>query len=110
MVGWVTEEKLEEAKRRIVSALQPERIILFGSAVREVSSAQDADLLVILKEMSENKWELTKKAYRAVKGLFLPWDIIVVTRDLINEFGKVSGFVYKEALEKGKVIYERREE
>jgi predicted nucleotidyltransferase len=44
----LTAEILQEIVRRIVAAVQPEKIILFGSAARqEMGPDSDLDLLVI---------------------------------------------------------------
>ena len=47
-VGQVRQEVLDEVVRRIVEVAQPEKIILFGSAVRgEMGPNSDVDLLVV---------------------------------------------------------------
>src|SRR5215212_5669541 len=50
----VTQEKIDEAVRRLVEVARPSRIILFGSAARgELDERSDIDLMVVLPEPPE---------------------------------------------------------
>ncbi len=103
-------ETLPKAVERIVSALRPEKIILFGSyAHGNPTPDSDVDLLVILELQGDYK-----KKYRAISELLyprqFPVDIILRTPKEIEEAlrgGKDNSFFIREILEKGKVLYDR---
>ena len=103
----VTPEKVREAVRRIVSAQRPKRIILFGSASRgEVGLNSDADFLVITdQEMSSPRRE-SVRLRRALRGLSMPMDILVISERRLKELSNQPGLIYLEALRSGKVVYE----
>jgi predicted nucleotidyltransferase len=59
----LTAEILQEIVRRIVAAVQPEKIILFGSAARqEMGPDSDLDLLVI--KSCRNRRETARRIRR----------------------------------------------
>ncbi|HMB21214.1 MAG TPA: nucleotidyltransferase domain-containing protein, partial [Anaerolineales bacterium] len=101
-------ETLPGAIERIVSALNPEKIILFGSyAYGNPTPDSDVDLLVIMKTKAK---EIDR--YVAVSNLLyprqFPVDILVKTPREIQAASRQKGnFFMREILTKGKVIYER---
>jgi predicted nucleotidyltransferase len=101
-------ETLPGAIERIVSALKPEKIILFGSyAYGNPTPDSDVDLLVIMKTKAK---EIDR--YVAVSNLLyprqFPVDILVKTPNEIDaESRKKGNFFMREILTKGKVLYER---
>jgi predicted nucleotidyltransferase len=103
----VTEEILAEIVRRIVTALHPERVILFGSyAYGTPSDHSDVDLLVILE--TEDR---PPDGYLAVSRLIRPrpfsLDIVVKTPDEITQaLAKGDGFI-REIVTQGRVLYAR---
>ena len=101
-------ETLPGAIERIVSKLNPEKIILFGSyAYGNPTPDSDVDLLVIMKTKAK---EIDR--YVAVSNLLyprqFPVDILVKTPKEVQEKKKKKGnFFMREILTKGKVIYKR---
>ncbi|MCC6297791.1 MAG: nucleotidyltransferase domain-containing protein [Anaerolineales bacterium] len=103
-------ETLPQAIDRIVRALKPEKIILFGSyADGDPTHDSDVDLLVIMKTRKKRS-----ERYRAVSSLLLPRqfpvDIIVKTPKEYEEAmkgGKDNSFFIREIAKKGKVLYDR---
>ncbi len=101
-------ETLPGAIERIVSSLNPEKIILFGSyAYGDPTPDSDVDLLVI---MSTKAKEIDR--YIAVSNLLyprqFPVDILVKTpKEIEKESQKKGNFFLREILTKGKVLYER---
>jgi predicted nucleotidyltransferase len=101
-------ETLPGAIERIVSALKPEKIILFGSyAYGNPTPDSDLDLLVIMKTRAR---EIDR--YIAVSNLLyprqFPVDILAKTPKEVEAASRKKGnFYMKEILFKGKVIYER---
>jgi predicted nucleotidyltransferase len=102
-------KKLEEAISRLVVAMRPERIYLYGShAYGQPSEDSDVDLLVVLPESSLPPHRRAAEAYRALRGLLLPAEIKVVTRQEFDRRVLWFSTVEKTAQEKGKVLYEAR--
>lgn len=99
-----------QAIREIIVSLKaydPEKIILFGSAVRgKFHEDSDIDLLVI-KETDEPWWPRQLRVTKMYRG-WVPTDIFVVTpRELDKAIAENRFFVVEEILKKGKVIYEK---
>src|SRR6266545_213126 len=103
-------ETLPSAIERIVSELKPEKIILFGSyAYGTPTPDSDVDLLVIMKTKAK---EIDR--YVAVSNLLYPHQfaegtLVKKTKDMEAEARKKGNFFIREILNKGKVLYERRE-
>jgi len=100
----------EQAIKEIVTAIKsydPEKIILFGSAVKgEFREDSDIDLLVV-KDTNEPYWERQIKVTLMYKGL-IPTDIFVITpKELEKAVSENRFFVIEEILKKGKTIYEK---
>jgi len=99
-----SEETLNEIIRRIVEVAQPEKIILFGSAARgEMGPHSDVDLLVV--KSGVHRRNLAKAIYRNLLGVGQAVDIIVVTPEDIERYGKCPALVIEPALREGKVVY-----
>jgi uncharacterized protein len=97
---------LEEIVRRLVDVLKPEQIILFGShAYGEPNEDSDIDLLVIVAESDEPRYRRARVAHRALRGMGVSKDIIVMTRrEVADKVGVTSSFVH-QAIHEGKVLY-----
>ena len=74
------DDKLKEMVDRLVEALAPERIYLFGSRARtEAQSDSDYDLLVVVATSELPAHRRDQRAYRALKGTGVPKDVLVWT-------------------------------
>jgi len=99
---------IEQVKDVIVSQINPEQIILFGSHARgEHRENSDYDFLVLTKGLDEPK-EITKNLRKVLykSGYREPMDIIVMNRDKYLHLINVVGYVYKVIEREGKIIYE----
>ena len=95
---------LQEIVRRIVKVAKPEKIILFGSAVRgEMGPDSDLDFLVI--KSCKNRRETARRIRRRLIGIGVPKDIIVATPEDIEQYKDAIGLIYRPALREGKVLY-----
>ena len=76
---------IDKLVANVVSIANPLRIILFGSAAREESGEHsDIDLLIVMPEGTHRR-QTAQKLYREIKGLAVPFDIVVATaQDLEN--------------------------
>lgn len=72
---------LEEIVTRLVRALEPERVYLFGSRARgDYESGSDFDLRVVISESDLPGHKRDREALRALRGLRAAVDGIVLTR------------------------------
>ena len=100
----VSDEILQEIVRRIVAAVRPDRIILFGSAVRE-EMGPDSDLDFLVIKSCKNRRETARKIRRRLIGIGIPKDIIVATPEDIELYKDTIGLIYRPALNEGRVLY-----
>jgi len=102
-------KKLDEAIRRIAAALQPEQIYLYGShAYGQPSEDSDVDLLVILTDSVLPPHRRALEAYRALRGLLLPAEVKVLTREEFERRTQWFSTIERAVREKGKVLYDVR--
>ena len=101
----LSQMKLNEIIRRIVEVAKPDKIILFGSAVRgEMGTNSDVDLLVV-KSGDFHRGQLTEDIYMNLFGVGQAVDIIVVTPEDIERYKDSFAVVIYPALKEGKVVY-----
>jgi len=101
----LTEEKLQEIIRRVVQVARPERIILFGSAVRgEMGPNSDVDLLVI-KAGEFHQGRLTGEIYMNLHGVGQAVDVILVTPEQMERYRNAHYLVIAPASREGKEVY-----
>lgn len=106
----VSAEILKQAAERLVSQFHPDRVILFGSQARGTADARsDADILVI-GPIREARRALMVAMDRALHGLDLARDIMVLTPQEFERDRHIPGTVARAAWREGKVLYERRQE
>jgi predicted nucleotidyltransferase len=95
------------ALQRIVSALQPEVIYLYGSyAYGQPHEDSDVDLLVVVRESSLAPHQRAIRAYRALRGLFFPAEVKVVTQAEFERRADWFSSIENTVRTKGKVLYE----
>ena len=101
------EEALQDIVTRLVRAIDPDRIVLFGSRSRgESRPDSDFDLLIV-KQSDEPPNRRVVAAYRALSGLGIPRDILWHTPEEIADWAAVPNYVTTRAIREGKLLYER---
>ena len=101
----VKEQVLQEIVRRVVEAVQPEKIVLFGSAaLGNMGPDSDIDLLVI--KSGAHRRRTAQSIYANLFGIGQGVVIIVVTPEDIEMYHSALGLIIGPALEQGKVIYD----
>ena len=99
-------QTLERLVSRIVDAVQPEKIILFGSAARGATRpGSDLDLLVI-KSGDYHHIELAQSIYMVLGRRDFAVDITVAPPEEVEEYRDEYCLVIYPALREGKVIYD----
>jgi predicted nucleotidyltransferase len=101
-------EVLPEIVRRLVAEFDPEEIILFGSrAWGQPHADSDYDLMVIVSMSDERPTRRATKAYERLRGIGVPTDVIVSTRQEFDRFSGVVSSLQSQILKQGKVLYGR---
>jgi predicted nucleotidyltransferase len=101
-----TDERLNEAVRRLVEALRPERIYLFGSRARgDAREDSDYDFLVVVSEAENSTWHLLQRAYDALWGVGFSKDIVVFTREKFEWQAPVVASLPATVLREGRLLY-----
>jgi predicted nucleotidyltransferase len=91
---------------RLVVALAPERVNVFGSRARGAATEQsDIDLLVIVPHSELPPHQRAQRAYQAVGAHLLPMDIIVMTRDELSRRRRVVSSLPATVAREGRVLY-----
>ncbi|MEN6645242.1 MAG: nucleotidyltransferase domain-containing protein [Armatimonadia bacterium] len=98
-------EVLDEIVRRIVEAVHPDKIILFGSHARgEAREDSDIDLLVIAPT-DQPRGSRMMPIYRALRGIPVPKDVLWYTPEEAAKWEGGLIHVVARALREGKVLY-----
>jgi len=99
---------LRDIVARIVQAIAPEKVVLFGSLARgEAGPGSDLDFLII-KDSLEPRYERAVPVYYALRDIMIPMDIIVYTPAEITEWSRVRQAFVTTALREGRVLYEKK--
>jgi predicted nucleotidyltransferase len=107
-VSWaITPEKIKVAVKRIVSVAQPRKVILFGSVVAgKPDIHSDADILVVTRDEVESSRKESVRLRRALRGITMPMDILVIPEKRLQELADQPGLVYREAVRHGRMVYD----
>jgi len=98
-------EVIESLVQSIVEAVHPLKIILFGSYARgETDPGSDIDVLVVMPE-GVHRRRTAQLLYRRIKGLGVPFDILVATPGSLEKHKDNIGLIYRSVLREGKEIY-----
>ncbi len=96
---------IERLVQQIVEAVDPLRILLFGSAARgELGPASDLDLLVVMPE-GVHRRRTAQKLYRKIRDVGVAFDILVATPADLERHKENIGLIYRTILEEGKELY-----
>ncbi len=98
-------EAIEQLVQRIVEIVHPLRIILFGSAARgEMGTDSDIDVLVVMPE-GVHRRRTAQLLYRQIRGLGVPFDILVTTPNDLEQHKDNIGLIYRTVLQEGREVY-----
>ena len=101
----ITEELIQEIKERIVSAVHPDKIIVFGSyAYGTPTKDSDLDLLVIMPS-DEPMHKRVLPIRKLLRDFGVPKDVIVYTPQEVDDWKDVSNAFITSIMRKGKIIY-----
>lgn len=101
------DRRIQEMVRRIVEAVNPEQVILFGSRARgEGGVDSDVDLMIIAPS-DQPIWRRTMPLYALLGGLGLAKDLLWWTPEEVEDWREVRSHIISRALREGRVLYER---
>lgn len=102
------DERIQQMVDRIVAAVDPEKVILFGSRARGTATADsDVDLLVVEREPFSPVRSRRKELLRvsmAIREFAIPADILLYSNDEMEDRQPLSS-VLAQVSREGKVLY-----
>jgi len=105
-MGGCSEELLGEITRKLVGALQPSRVYLFGSQARgDADGDSDMDLLVVVPDTDTPPRQLARLGRKSLWGMAVPVDLVVCTDSELAKWSTVHCNVIHTAVEKGRLLF-----
>lgn len=102
----ISPELLQEVTGRIIDAVHPEKIVLFGSHVwGRPTEDSDVDLMVIVDRSEQPGYRLARNIYRSLRGLRLPVEVVVRTREEVERGLAVKTSLERRVMEEGRVLH-----
>jgi predicted nucleotidyltransferase len=97
---------LETATQRLVAEFQPEQVWLYGShAWGNPHDDSDVDLLVVVADSDETPIRRSQRAHRCLRGLQMPKDVLVETRQEVDRVKKLKTSLENVILSRGRRLY-----
>ena len=107
----VTEDVLQGMADAIVREVQPEQIILFGSRGRgRGTHGSDVDLVIVEREAfgeGRSRRRETSRIRKALWAFRVPIDILVFSREEVEQWRGSLNHVIARALREGRELYAR---
>jgi len=104
----LTSEQIRELSRHIERAINPERIVLFGSYARgDATENSDVDLLVVARS-SLPKPKRSVPLYSLLRAYPCSKDILVYTPEEVEEYRYLRASLIHRVLDEGIVLYEKQ--
>ena len=104
----ITKEQIEEVKKRLIEVYDPLEIYLFGShAWGHPTNGSDLDLLIVVEESDDKRHKRSIPGSRALMGLMIPTDLLVLTKDEFNRRVNDVTTLCHKIVKEGKKIYAR---
>lgn len=99
---------LDEIRERLISAYDPDRIILFGSRAAGTNTDESDYDLLILKETSARPIDRRIEVETILQDRDVPLDIMVYTPPEMNYLYSIGSPFIEEVIETGRVLYMRK--
>lgn len=101
----ITQNQIKEVVDIIVKNVNPEKVILFGSyAYGEPQEDSDLDILVI-KDTDDDRYRRTREIRRYLRGTKIPIDVVVYTKEEVEEWRETKSAFITQVIRNGKVLY-----
>jgi len=100
------ERLLETVTQRLIAEFSPEQIWLFGShAWGNPHEDSDVDLLVVVPHSDETPIRRSQRAHRCLRGLRMPKDVLVETRQEMDRVKDLKNSLENIILTRGRKLY-----
>lgn len=100
------EPVLSESVRRLRQSIPAERIYLFGSQARgDANEDSDYDFLVVVNDSPLPRYKREQQAFRALWGLGVAKDVLVLTRKEFDEGLVVVSSLPATVVREGRLLY-----
>ena len=97
---------LQTATQRLVAEFHPEQIWLYGShAWGNPHDDSDVDLLVVVSISDETPIRRSQRAHRCLRGLRMPKDVLVETRQEVDRVKGLITSLENVILSRGRRLY-----
>ena len=97
---------LQTATQRLVAEFQPDQIWLYGShAWGNPHDDSDVDLLVVVPHSDETPIRRSQRAHRSLRGLRMPKDVLVETRQEVDRVKELKTSLENTILSRGRRLY-----
>jgi predicted nucleotidyltransferase len=97
---------LQTATQRLVAEFQPEQVWLYGShAWGTPHDDSDVDLLVVVPHSDETPIRRSQRAHRCLRGLRMPKDVLVETRQEVDRVKELKTSLENTILSRGRRLY-----
>ena len=97
---------LQTVTQRLVAEFQPEQVWLYGShAWGHPHEDSDVDLLVVVRESDETPIRRAQRAHRCLRGLRMPKDVLVETRQEVDRVKGLKTSLENAILSRGRRLY-----
>ncbi|MBM4283626.1 MAG: nucleotidyltransferase domain-containing protein [Deltaproteobacteria bacterium] len=105
------EDLVQEMTAIMVAAVDPQRVILFGSYAKgEAGPASDLDFLIVQDHPftpQASRRKQMARLWRLLAHFPVSQDILMVTPEEVDQWRDTINHVIARALREGKVVYER---
>ncbi len=101
-----SDQALRQIVDRLIPVFQPVKIYLFGSRARGDSGPDsDYDIMMLINKADLPKYKLAQQAQRALWGLVVGADVLVLTLGEFEEASTVVCSLSSTVLREGKELY-----
>ena len=97
---------LQTVTQRLVAEFRPEQVWLYGShAWGNPHDDSDVDLLVVVPDSDETPIRRAQRAHRCLRGLRMPKDVLVETRQEVDRVKGLKTSLENTILSRGRRLY-----
>jgi len=97
---------LRTVTQRLVAEFQPDQVWLYGShAWGNPHDDSDVDLLVVVPHSDETPIRRSQRAHRCLRGLRMPKDVLVETRQEVDRVKELKTSLENTILSRGRRLY-----